>query len=323
MEQDMVNIQRAWYPQQQDHQPQMNASNFETKSVQVAVKLEAVSVQTDPYTCCLSKKRKDPVEEVKVSEDIQEPPESSETVEKEIDKKKTFRETGNNTEESGNSTHLNEQLDQALKLASERSEMLAKYESQLTEYQTKMDTLTKAIEEKDTHLAQKQNVLDELMSQPRVTNIDFTDKLALKSTINSLQKLIAQKEETILRYQNLLKEDRDEHSRAASRFQDEIKSLHDRILAIQSEVRRNGEPTVTVKKAPEKTSSTCDEITSRTPRNRVAQEEEIARLREKVSTYEAELNISKELSERWHRLAEERLEHMDRMRERFVRLLHH
>ncbi|XP_029158200.1 centrosomal protein of 290 kDa-like [Nylanderia fulva] len=342
MEQDMLNIQRAWYPQK-DNQPQINIPNVEAKSIQAATETQVVSVQTDSYTCCLDQKVQDTTEENVVVKDIQKSIEPSETI------KKTFREAGNNTEENGSSTILNEKLDQALKLASERSVMLVKCETQLTEYKakvealnktimekdlqhqttidtlnkaieekdlqyrTRMDTLSKAIEEKDSHLAQKQNVLDELVSQPHVTNIDCTDKLALKSTINSLQKLINQKEETILRYQNLLKEDRDEHSRAASRFQEEIKGLHDRILAMQNESRKNEEPLISVKNIFEKTSN---EIAAKVPRNSAAQEEEIARLREKVSTLEAELNISKELSERWHRLAEERLKHMDRMRER-------
>lgn len=347
MEQDILNIQRAWYPQQ-EHQARIS-TNFKTKSIQVTIDSQVVSVQTDPYICCLNKKVEDMTrktdKETVVSKDIKNPVKSSETTEK------TFREIGNNTEESGSSVILNEQLDQALKLASERSAMLVKCESQLAEYkakvdalnkaitkkdsqyQTKIDTLNKAIEEKDSqyqtkvhtlnkaieektsHLAQKQNVLDELMIQPQVANTDCADKLALKSMINSLQKLINQKEETILRYQNLLKEDRDEHSRAASRFQNEIKSLHDHILVMQGKIRKNEDPVVTIKNVFEKT-STFDEMT--TTRNSAAQEEEIARLHEKASTSEAELNISKELSERWHRLAEERLKHMDRMRERFV-----
>lgn len=344
MEQDMINIQRAWYPQQQDHQPRINTTNLETKSIQTTMETQSVSIQTDPYTCCLDQKTEDITKKAEAFEDTEKSLESNDII------KKTFQEVGSNTEESG-STILNEQLDQTLKLTSERSATLVKLESQLTEYKAKvdalnkmiaekdsqyqakvdilnkaieerdsqyrekMDTLNKAIEEKESHLTQKQNILDELMIQPHVTNTDCTDKLALKSTINSLQKLIHQKEETIMRYQNLLKEDRDEHSRAASRFQDEIKSLHDRILAMQGEIRKTEGP-VTVKNVFEKI-STCDESTSKMSRNNAAQEEEIARLREKVSTFEAELNISKELSERWHRLAEERLKYMDRMRERY------
>lgn len=363
MEQDILNIQKAWYPQQ-DNRFQINTPNVETKSIQTITETQVVSVQTDTYTCCLNQKVQDVTEEIVMFKDIQKSIEPSGII------KNTFKEAGNNTEENGNSV-IPEQLDQALKLASERSVMLVKYESQLAEYkakvdalnqaimekdsqyqammdslnkaieekdlqyqikmdilnkaieeknlqyQTKMDTLNKAIEEKDSHLAQRQNVLDELISQSHITNTDCTDKLALKSTINSLQKLINQKEETILRYQNLLKEDRDEHSRAASCFQNEIKSLHDRILSMQSEIRKNKEPVISVRSIFEKT-STVDETVAKVPRNNAAQEEEIARLREKVSTLEAELNISKELSERWHRLAEERLKHMDRMREKFV-----
>ncbi|XP_077268210.1 centrosomal protein 290kDa isoform X1 [Temnothorax americanus] len=349
MEQDMLNIQRAWYPQQ-EHHARISAPNFETKSIQVTMETQVVSVQTDPYICCLNQKVEDTTKEIDketvVSKDIQKPIKPSETTEKTTEK--TFREVGNNTEESASSAILNEQLDEALKLASERSAMLVKCESQLAEYkakvdalnkaitekdsqyeakvdtlnkaieernlqyQTKVDNLNKAIEEKDSHLTQKQNVFDELMTQPRIASTDCADKLVLKSTINSLQKLINQKEETILRYQNLLKEDRDEHSRAASQFQDEIKSLHDHILAMQGKIRKSEDPAVIIKKAFEKTLA-FDETTARSS---AAQEEEIARLHEKVSTFEAELNISKELSERWHRLAEERLKYMDRMRER-------
>ncbi|XP_050465506.1 centrosomal protein of 290 kDa-like isoform X1 [Cataglyphis hispanica] len=343
MEQDMLNIQKAWHPRHD--KLQINTLNVEAKSIQAGTETQVVSVQTDTYTCCLNQKVQD-TGDIVMFKDInkEESVESSETI------KSTFREAGNNTEESSSSVILNDQLDQALKLASERSVMLVKCESQLEEYKakvdalnkaimekdtqyqatvdtlnkaieekdlqyrTKMDALNKTIEEKDSHLAQKQNALDELISQSRITDTDCTDKLALKSTINSLQKLINQKEETILRYQNLLKEDRDEHSRAASRFQDEIKSLHDRILAMQSEIR-NEEPVISVKNIFEKT-TISNETAATVPRNSAAQEEEIARLSEKVSTLEAELNISKELSERWHRLAEERLKHMDRMRER-------
>lgn len=363
MEQDMLNIQRAWYPQQ-DNQLLINTPNVETKSIQAITETQVVSVQTDTYTCCLNQKEQDVTGEIVMFKDIQKSIESIETI-------KNNKEAGNKTEENGSSVILNEQLDQALKLASERSVMLIKYESQLAEYkakvdalnkaimekdsqyqaivdtlnkaieekdleyqtkmdilnksieekdlqyQIKMDSLNKVIEEKNSHLAQKQSVLDELISQSHITNTDCTDKLALKSTINSLQKLINQKEETILRYQNLLKEDRDEHSRAASCFQNEIKNLHDRILTMQSKIKKNGGPVISVKNILEKT-LTVDETVAKVPRNSAAQEEEIARLREKVSTLEAELNISKELSERWHRLAEERLKHMDRMREKFV-----
>lgn len=302
IEQNMLDIQKAWYSHHD--QSGIGTPNCD-KSIQVTVETEISSVQTDPYTCCLDQQTEN-MPEKEASEDIKEIIEINKTT------KRTFQETGNNTEESA---ILNE--DQVQELTLERSTMFAKYELQITEYQAKMDTLNKALEEKDLCLAQKQNMLDELMTQPRIASVDCTDKLALKSTINSLQKLINQKEETIMRYQNLLKEDRDEHSRAASRFQEEIKSLHDRILAMHSEARKTEEPIAIVKEIFETTSITMPSET-RTIKNSVAQEEEIARLHEKALTFEAELNISKELSERWRQLAEERLKHIDHMRDRLV-----
>jgi uncharacterized coiled-coil DUF342 family protein len=47
----------------------------------------------------------------------------------------------------------------------------------------------------------------------------------LQATIDSLQITVNQKEETIGRFQQLLKESRDEHSQAAARLQEELRSL--------------------------------------------------------------------------------------------------
>jgi len=321
MEQDMLNIQKAWH--QQNQQSQINVSNFETKSVQVAIAIQDVGVQTDSYNCCLNTKINDTIKETELSKNVQASVESNKMIET------IFREIGSNTEESGSLAIYNEQLDKVLKLISERSAIsevqLMKYKVKLdilnkaieekdSQHQAKIDALNKIIEEKDLHLTEKQNAFDELMNQSCVTNTDCADKLALRSTINSLQKLITQKEETISRYQNLLKEDRDEHNRIESHLQNEIRSLHNRILIMQDETRKD-EGSV-VKNDFQRTSKLNEDI-SRTAMSDVAQEE-LMILREKVSTLEAELNISKELSERWHQLAEERLKYMDRMRERFI-----
>lgn len=216
---------------------------------------------------------------------------------------------------------LREQLDQALKLSSERSSALIKYDLQIAECQAKVDSLNEIIKSKDLALAQKEKIIEEYKLSPRVQRptTDCSEKLALKSTINSLQKLVSQKEETIGRYQNLLKEDRDEHSKAAARLQEEIRSLQSRILSMQSDTQRIQQRQDDRRDEPEKliekvqvAESKIDDI-----RNIVMQTEEVARLKEKVSTLEADLCITKELSDRWHRLAEERLNHVDRTRERY------
>lgn len=132
-------------------------------------------------------------------------------------------------------TFLNEQLNKALALASERSAVIIKYESQLAEFQAKIISLTTAVEEKDTKLLDRDQIIEQLKSDSNESNVDGSDKLALKSTINSLQKLVNQKEETVSRYQMLLKEDRDEHSRAASSLQEEIKHLQDKVTQMEKE----------------------------------------------------------------------------------------
>lgn len=160
---------------------------------------------------------------------------------------------------------------------------------------------------------QKEKLLEEhkLSAQLQPSSVDCSDKLALKSTVNSLQKLLSQKEETIARYQTLLKEDRDEHSKAAARLQEEIKSLYSRIQSMQ-----NGSPRSVQEKdavQPEKLTDKANGVVAKIDvRRNALQSEEVARLNERVSTLEADLNITKELSDRWHRLAEERLKHMDR-----------
>lgn len=223
---------------------------------------------------------------------------------------------------------LREQLNQALKLASDRSATVVKYELQITEYQRKVDSLNRMIETKDLQLTKKEELLEEYRLSPQLQppSNDCSDKLALKSTINSLQKLLGQKEDTITRYQNLLKEDRDEHSKAAARLQEQIKSLHSRLQMMENEAQKTTQQRGIATFEPEKftTSDKTEEIVTKSDvKGSAMQAEEVARLHEKVSTLEADLSITKELSDRWHRLAEERLKHMDRMRERYGARLSH
>ncbi|XP_012276740.1 centrosomal protein of 290 kDa [Orussus abietinus] len=211
-------------------------------------------------------------------------------------------------------SNLHEQFRQALNLASERSATIIKYESQIVEYQARISVLNKTIEEKDLQVAQRDKIIERVNRDSSNIPMDSTDKIALKSTVNSLQQILTQKEETITRYQNLLKEDRDEHSKAAARFQEEIKSLHERILRMENDAE------VKSKNERDRTESVDEErkfeMSRRDLNRHLDLEEEAAKLREKVLTLEADLNITEELSERWHRLAEERLKHMDHMRDR-------
>ena len=270
--------------------------------------------EKEEATCCKEKAEKE--ETVEKKEELS--PVRGERMEKE---KGTVESVSEKEEKDQEVSLLREQLNQALKLAAERSSALIKCELQLAEQQAKVDSLNKVIDSKELELARKERLVEEYRLSPRVQASagDCSEKLALKSTINSMQKLLGQKEETIARYQNLLKEDRDEHSNAAARLQEEIRDLRARILSMQSETARrvdNGrdEPVKLIEKVGE-TGTRVDDVDR--IRDIVMQAEEVARLQEKVSTLEADLSITRELSDRWRRLAEERLKHMDRMRQRY------
>ncbi|XP_043248630.1 centrosomal protein of 290 kDa [Colletes gigas] len=356
MEQDMIQTQKVW-AKGQDQEAKVDTRNTGTspvccenkhESVQATTTTKSGEIQTDPYNCCLEKKDtseaeiqtasplrrmglegESPSEEKKIEQTERTGYKDVETKQEEkltrsgTETEQRGQTMKTNAEVEGNSGHevslVREQLSQTLKIASERSATLVKYESQIAEYQRKVETLNKTIESKDSQLTQKETLLEEyrLSSQSQPPSVDHTDKLALKSTINSLQRLVGQKEETIARYQNLLKEDRDEHSRAAARLQAEIKSLHARIQAMQTEVLKSVQQKSETVESEKLLTDELVEIAVKTDaKSNAMQTEEAARLREKVSTLEANLNITKELSDRWHLLAEERLGHMDRMRER-------
>jgi len=59
-----------------------------------------------------------------------------------------------------------------------------------------------------------------------------------QATIDSLQNIVNQKEETIGRYQQLLKEGRDEHSQAAARLQEELRSVQTALNNLQQSYNR-------------------------------------------------------------------------------------
>ncbi|CAL7934044.1 unnamed protein product [Xylocopa violacea] len=356
MEHDMVAIQKAW-SKGQDQQRKTDVHDRTTspilseskhKSSQVAVETESREMQTDPYTCCLNKKQTNEIEIQTIVPSKGSEQEDSKKVEKDT-KERRLKEIEMETKEKEGSTFyeettehrekaekendverkkdiqeaslLRDQLNQALKLASDRSSTIIKYELQLAECQAQVESLTRTVRGKDLELTEKEKLLEEYKLLPQLqaqSGPDCGDKLALKSTINSLQKLVGQKEETIARYQSLLKEDRDEHSKAAARLQEEIRSLHARVQSMQNEAQRGERVRDRKKDEPEKLVDKAEEIDAKVvdTRNNAMQVEELARLQEKVSTLEADLSISKELSDRWHRLAEERLKYMDRMRER-------
>nr|XP_050862423.1 centrosomal protein of 290 kDa isoform X1 [Vespula vulgaris] len=310
MENEMINMQRTWNRQGEQAMVSNDVQIKETKTdtvekrsvfVQVTIELDSTEIQTEPYDCCLNKQREE-------LEGIVDTP-----------KEKSVREAGNNTEgtnDMNSMIQLNERLADALKLAADRSEIIANYELEMSNYRERIDVLNKEIKEKQSELTKREiNIVEPTLDITPVASIDCTDKLALRSTVNSLQKIVAQKEETILRYKNLMKEEREEYVKVTCSLEKEMKDLRYKIELLEGEMKieiDKEKEDITIEPVVDddlkkKKSATVDNA---------AREEEIARMRERINTLEADLHITKELSGRWHRLAEERLKHIDRIRER-------
>ncbi|XP_075221585.1 uncharacterized protein LOC142324615 isoform X2 [Lycorma delicatula] len=84
------------------------------------------------------------------------------------------------------------------------------------------------------------------------TSHENTETLALKATVASLQNIVNQKEETIGRYQILLKECREEHNAAVASLQEEISNLQQVSFEKQSQLtHREKEATETAKEKPD------------------------------------------------------------------------
>ncbi|CAG5073805.1 Similar to cep290: Centrosomal protein cep290 (Drosophila melanogaster) [Cotesia congregata] len=196
---------------------------------------------------------------------------------------------------------LENQLKEALTLASDRSAKLIRYESQITEYQAKINALNRSLEDKDSELIEQKRVIARKSSE-NIESEEATEKVTLKSTTNSLQKIISQKEETILRYQNLLKEERDEYNKATARLQEQINKLNLQIDGMKNEQDKMDQ------------SDLINELKDTKPKFDIDSEDKIVRLTEQVSNLQADLEIASQLNERWRRLAEERLEHVDEIR---------
>ncbi|KAK0079026.1 hypothetical protein PV325_001844, partial [Microctonus aethiopoides] len=227
MEYEMINIQNIW-KNKMETTPRINKNlspqteinltfpNKKSVCVEACVECHSIEVQTDPCEMLINSESNKEEKSITINQ---------------------------NNVELNDISFLQEQLNEALSIASDRSLKLIKYESQIAEYEAKITALNNGIIEKDLQLVEQNKLIEQQKSMDKlnVNEVEDADNVAFKSSINSLQKIISQKEETITRYQLLT---------------------------------------------------------------------------EQVSTLEADLNIVYELSERWRRLADERLNHMDKMREK-------
>ncbi|PNF43192.1 hypothetical protein B7P43_G15673 [Cryptotermes secundus] len=221
-----------------------------------------------------------------------------------------------------------EQLRQAMSLVSTQSQSLIKYEAELAQLRGKVAALTADIEEKDRLLLSKDKVMAEIrakwnsnqqkaVEQPQraveqLGEDDLTEKLALKATVDSLQIIVNQKEETIGRFQQLLKESRDEHSQAAARLQEELRSLQTALNNSQQSYSRLKSKLHRPSPTKEPIQSIVDQYVCQIQ----GLEDEVAELHTSVGNLSNQLHSCRQEADRWRHLAEDRLKNMEELRQR-------
>ncbi|CAH1173755.1 unnamed protein product [Phaedon cochleariae] len=132
--------------------------------------------------------------------------------------------------------------------------------------------------------------------------------VALKGSVKDLQDNLKNKDEEIMKYQTLLKVDRDKHSMAAATLQEELQSLQ----KLLSEEKR-------------KCQSLEEQKTQSSPPNDVVEqymsqvndfEKHASELHTKVTSLDAQLHSSREEAMRWRNLANDRLTAMEDLRQK-------
>lgn len=123
-----------------------------------------------------------------------------------------------------------------------------------------------------------------------------------------------------MRYEKLLKEQRDEHSLAASRFQEEIKQLQYVVVQLQKQ------KPVPKQKITKITQATLDPLPNRAAiENYITQvhalEAHTCELETSVSSLKSQLQASREESVRWKTLANDRLNTIDELRKELVSII--
>ncbi|XP_055530265.1 centrosomal protein cep290 [Wyeomyia smithii] len=101
---------------------------------------------------------------------------------------------------------LESQLKQAMMLASTRSALLLETENRLTECHGRIKLLEKSLEDKEQLLKKEK-------ANATVSGEEKLNEGVLGSTIGSLQNLLLQKDTTLSKYQELLRNEREEHSK--------------------------------------------------------------------------------------------------------------
>lgn len=125
---------------------------------------------------------------------------------------------------------MESQLKQAMSLASTRSSLLLETENRLAIAQGRIKLLERNLEEKEKQLKEERDKLSRNQSPRKDDNI-------LSVTITSLQNLMLEKDTTLSRYQDLLRNERQDRLKSFDDHRNEVKKLQNTIDDLEVKLR--------------------------------------------------------------------------------------
>lgn len=212
-----------------------------------------------------------------------------------------------------------ENVEHFVRIIDDQTEAINKYETQIHELEAEVLKLKKELDEKETIIMLKEKLMNN--SKPKTLELEETvsrdktdeaEKAALKVTVQSLQNIIKQKEETIFRYQDLLKEGRDEYSKASGKLQEELRTLHETLTnqskaynRLKNSIQASQQSKENIPVALEKYITKIHEL-----------EDELVECKSNLSSVNSQLYTMQQEADRWKSVAEDRLLLMEDMRQR-------
>ncbi|CAH2018853.1 unnamed protein product [Acanthoscelides obtectus] len=155
----------------------------------------------------------------------------------------------------------------------------------------------------ERHIVELQNKKDEIMNSSGGAGGDN-----ISGSIKDLQDRLSSKDEEIIKYQTLLKVDRDKHSLAAASLQEELQKL--KACLLEEKHKNESQKETFAKQQPNR--AALEQYISQVH----ALEKHTSELHTKISSLEAQLQSSREENVRWMSLANDRLKAMEELRNR-------
>nr|XP_022901566.1 centrosomal protein of 290 kDa isoform X1 [Onthophagus taurus] len=180
---------------------------------------------------------------------------------------------------------------------SSKTEIIEQLKSKLTELEMNLSLFKSQLGDKQSQITFYEKHILELQSKKEIS-VEEDAVEDLKSNLIKLQAILTEKEEDVIKYQSLLKKDRDEHSLAAQRMREEVKRLQMVLIEKENESHENEG-----KAAVEYYIKQVNALVQHTNE-----------LHTQLKCVENQLESSREECSRWKSLSNDRLECLEKLR---------